>query len=121
MIFFINAKCPIALSFSAIADAQNAIERLYAVFEAETITETKIQDPTMDLAVKVVGGDFTWDAPPPEMNKGQSKYSDKKSDLKGRNSKDVKEGEDKKEAVFGLKNVNMEIPKGQLIAIVGRS
>lgn len=100
--------CLSALSFSAIADAQNAIGRLYGVFEAELISETKIQDPAMDVAIRVVEADFTWDSPPPEVQKG-----DDGKDL-------VAQTKEIQELVFNLKNVNMEIPKGQLTAIVGK-
>lgn len=98
------------LSFSAIADAQNAVGRLYAVFDAETLTDTKVQDASMDVAIKVERGDFTWDAPPPEA-------ATKK---KGKKDKAAPAGVAKvPEKVFTLKDVNMEIPKGQLTAIVG--
>ena len=46
------------------------------VFEAETLSDTKVQDPDMDVAIKVEHGDFTWDAPPPEAD---SKKKGKKS------------------------------------------
>ncbi|KAJ3555698.1 hypothetical protein NM688_g2432 [Phlebia brevispora] len=95
------------LSFSAIADAQNAIERLHGVFEAELITETKVQDPTLDVAVKVVNGSFTWDSPPPEINKGETKETG------------TEKSHEPADVVFNLQNVNLEIPKGQLTAIVG--
>lgn len=97
------------LSFSAIADAQNAVERLYGVFEAETLTDTKVQDVSMDVAVKVQHGDFTWDAPPPEV---QSKKKGKKAENKIVGSKTP-------DKVFSLKDINMEISMGQLTAIVG--
>ena len=101
------------LSFSAIADAQNAIERLYGVFDAETLTDTKVQDPTMDVAVKVEHGDFTWDAPPSEV------VTKKKGKKEDKLAKDKLVQTKAPEKVFALKDVNMEIPKGQLTAIVG--
>jgi ABC-type protease/lipase transport system fused ATPase/permease subunit len=69
----------------------------------------------MDVAIKVEHGDFTWDAPPPEAAAKQKKS--KKSDA-------IKETQDiaamkTPEKVFTLKDINMEIPKGQLTAIVG--
>ena len=108
----------LALSFSAIADAQNAIERLHSVFEAEVITETKIQDPTLEVAVKVVNGNFTWDSPPPDAaQKKKGAHRKKDEHVKGSEGKGEQE---KAYAVFGLKDVNLEIPKGQLTAIVGK-
>ena len=87
------------------------------MFEAEVITETKVQDPTMSEAVKVVNGCFTWDSPPPEAGRKKKGSRGKK----GKATKDVSEkGEqEKKEVIFGLKDVNLEIPKGRLTAIVG--
>ncbi|TFY58828.1 hypothetical protein EVJ58_g6166 [Rhodofomes roseus] len=54
------------LAISSTADAQNAIERLYGVFEAETVHDTQIQDPTLPVAVDAVDASFTWEEPPPE-------------------------------------------------------
>ena len=104
------------MSFSAIADAQNALGRLYGVFNAELLTETKVQDPTMDVAVRVEHGDFTWDAPPPEVA-SKGKKSKKQDAGKGKDAKDAVAKAPEK--VFSLKDINMEIPKGQLTAIVG--
>ena len=67
----------------------------------------------MDLAVKVVGGDFTWDAPPPETGKGKGKGSKKSAPKTTDTEKDFKDN------VFHLKNINMEIQNGQLVAVVG--
>ena len=66
------------MSFSAIADAANATERLYDVFEAETISETQIQDPSLPVAIEVKNASFTWDSPPPEEE--QDKKKQRKSD-----------------------------------------
>ncbi|PSR72964.1 hypothetical protein PHLCEN_2v11201 [Hermanssonia centrifuga] len=103
------------LAFSSIADAQNALNRLYGVFEAETLSETKIQDPKMDVAVSVVGGDFTWDSPPPEAAKAKKKGHTSKKQIA---APAANEGE-VQEKIFNMKDVNMEIPMGQLTAIVG--
>ncbi len=105
-----------ALAFSSIADAQNALNRLYGVFEAETLSETKIQDPKMDVAVSVVGGDFTWDSPPPEAAKAKKKGHTSKKQIA---APAANEGE-VQEKIFNMKDVNMEIPMGQLTAIVGK-
>lgn len=70
----------------------------------------------MDLAVKVEGGEFTWDAPPPEVSQGsKSPHAEGKSGAVGEKAPVLQE------TVFGLKNVNMEIPKGKLVAIVGKA
>ncbi|EKM58203.1 uncharacterized protein PHACADRAFT_116921 [Phanerochaete carnosa HHB-10118-sp] len=100
------------LSFSAIADAKNALGRLYGVFEAETLTDTKVQDADMDVAVMVEHGDFTWDAPPPE-------HESKKKGKKDKAESKPVDTSAQPEKVFSLKDINMEIPQGQLTAIVG--
>ncbi|GJE96593.1 ABC transporter [Phanerochaete sordida] len=101
------------LSFSAIADAQNAVGRLYDVFDAETLSDTKEQDPDMDVAIRVEHGDFTWDAPPAEAAKKKGKKD------KGAPPSTVTAAGGGAPEVFTLKDINMAIPRGQLTAIVG--
>lgn len=106
------------LSLSATVDAQNAIERLYAVFEAEVIEETQIQDPLLPVAVDVVQADFTWEGPPPEETMKKTKKGSKKAkDAAEDTGRTVEEKHAEK--IFGMKNVNVQIPFGQLTAIVG--
>lgn len=97
---------------SSIADAQNATKRLYAVFEAETQTEDKTMDADMQDAVVVENGEFTWDSPPP------AEKSKKKSGSK-RQSVVAPVASAETQKVFGMKDVNLTIPMGQLTAIVG--
>lgn len=85
------------------------------MFEAELLTETKTQDPTMDVAISVTDGHFTWDAPPPQPETGKKKGGKKEAP-----GKDVAETKDK-EKIFTLRDVNMDMAKGRLTAIVGRS
>ena len=54
------------MSFSSIADAANASERLYDCFCAELLDEVKDNNPDLDVAIKVDNASFTWDAPPPD-------------------------------------------------------
>jgi ABC-type glutathione transport system ATPase component len=80
----------------------------------------------MDVAISVTNGNFTWDAPPPS----RADKSDKK-DKSGKKSKFSKtakdtavsvkgqEPEKAKDKIFTLKDVNLEIPKGALVAVVG--
>lgn len=118
---------PTALSFSSIADAQNAINRLSDVFEAELLTETKIQDSEMDLAVNVINASFTWDAPPPSHDTDKKDKSKKKSKSSkaGKDAKivaevaDIIDDDKAKEKIFSLKDINLEIPTGSLVAVVG--
>ena len=114
------------MSFSAIADAANAIQRLTVVFQAETLTETRIIDDTLDLAVQVKNASFTWDAPPPEAgpDKSKSKPSKRHSKRQGQaqvvSKPDFEENEKPSfDNVFRMSNVSLTIPKGQLVAVVG--
>lgn len=100
------------MTLGAIADAQNAIRRLYDVFEAETISEERITDPELKDAIVVEDGHFTWDAPPPEAPEKQKKG-------KGKSPSPVVVKPDSPEKVFGLRNINLAIPEGQLTAVVG--
>lgn len=117
----------VAVSLSSIADAAQAISRLNDVFKAELLEETRIIDPSLDVALRVEDASFTWDAPAPNDEKsGPKKKSHRFS--QGRTGKDDKgkprnaAGDEKvgdAEKVFGMSNINLEIPRGKLVAIVG--
>lgn len=111
------------MSLSSIADAVTACNRLYDVFEAETSDGTLVINNDLDVALRIDGADFTWDSPPP-------KPEDPKviSDRKGRYNRT--RGKSKPATpltpqpvdeanIFKLNGVNMEIPRGKLVAIVG--
>ncbi|CAL1716557.1 unnamed protein product [Somion occarium] len=106
------------MSFSSIADAQNAVKRLHDVFEAETLIETKSIDEDMKDAVIIEHGEFTWDSPPPQA------LSTKKKGLLGGTKTPKRQSTSTPNAgsemkVFSMKDVNLTIPEGQLTAIVG--
>ncbi|TFK40264.1 ABC transporter [Crucibulum laeve] len=118
------------VSLSAIADAANATERLYGVFEAELLDETHIVDEDLDVAIEVKGASFTWDSPPPEQEESKKKHGpgqlhSSKTKAKAREEKAKKQLEiDEKaksdeEKVFKIPDVNISIPRGKLVAIVG--
>ena len=108
----------LALSFSSIADARNAVGRLQECFTAELISDTFEQDPELKYALKVENASFTWDSPPPDVGKGQ------KGKKKGRRTTSKPEPtseprEVKEETLFKLKQIDFKVPRGQLLAIVG--
>jgi ABC-type multidrug transport system fused ATPase/permease subunit len=135
------------MSLSAIADAQNAINRISGVFEAELLSDTKAVDENLGVALRVERTSFSWDAPPPE----EKKKAEKGQSKSARFSRMLKRGGDKGKAntnsgaatpaspgapvpdgaltpqqeaddkanIFTLRDINMVIPRGQLIAIVG--
>ena len=106
---------------SAIADAQNAIGRLQECFTAELISETLVQDPKLKYAVEIDNASFTWDGPPPVLNESKEDKGKKKSrsdphpkPVPVSEPKEVKE-----EVLFKLKHIDLRVPRGQLVAIVG--
>jgi len=60
----------IALALSSIADAANATNRLYAVFEAELLERTHTVDLSLGVAIEVEDASFIWDSPPPIVDEG---------------------------------------------------
>jgi ABC-type bacteriocin/lantibiotic exporter with double-glycine peptidase domain len=99
---------------STITDAANATERLYDVFEAETLEETQIHDPDLKTAIEIVGAEFTWDTPPLQTEDAKS------SKRRGKKVSAIPEtAKPAKDVPFSVKETNLSIPRGQLIAIVG--
>ncbi|KAL0575903.1 hypothetical protein V5O48_006076 [Marasmius crinis-equi] len=116
------------MSLSSVADAANAVKRLYPVFEAEILGETRIVDGVLDNAIEVKAASFSWDAPPPEPeNKKAAKKAAalaKKLAASRPATADGHADPEKEKAAdfepFQVKNVTMAIPRGQLVAVVGR-
>jgi ABC-type multidrug transport system fused ATPase/permease subunit len=112
-----------AMSFSAIADARNAIDRLQDCFTAELISEEFERDSNLPNAIEIDNASFTWDSPPPDNVK--DKKSKKKDNVSGAvhpkpgPATTSEPNEVKEEMVFKLKQIDVKIPRGQLVAIVG--
>ncbi|THV02862.1 ABC transporter [Dendrothele bispora CBS 962.96] len=102
------------MSFSAVADAYNAIQRLRGVFEAETLEETRIIDESLDVAIEVKGATFTWDAPPSDVAEGKKGKKGKKPIVP------VVSDDSKPIEPFKMRDISLSIPRGQLVAIVGQ-
>ncbi|KAF9237604.1 ABC transporter [Melanogaster broomeanus] len=110
------------MSLSSIADAATACDRLYEVFEAETLDETLVHNKELDAAVRVRGADFSWDSPPPQPEEKKGKGDKKGMFKKKKKSKPstpstpppVDEAK-----IFKVTGVDLEIPRGQLVAVVG--
>ncbi|EIW69200.1 hypothetical protein TREMEDRAFT_44369 [Tremella mesenterica DSM 1558] len=94
-------------ALSTFTDAQNAMERLTVLFEAELGTEDIEIDPTLDVAIRVDDATFAWAAPPPV-------EEDKKS-TKANAGPVASESSEP----FCLPHLSFEIPRGQLVGIVG--
>ncbi|KIK47399.1 hypothetical protein CY34DRAFT_799345 [Suillus luteus UH-Slu-Lm8-n1] len=110
------------LSLSSIADAATACGRLLAVFEAETLDETLVINADMNTAVKAEGASFTWDSPPPRPEDPKLKSKGIKMGMKmGKRklpSTPLKAPADDGN-IFQVTGIDLEIPRGQLVAIVG--
>lgn len=124
----------LALSLNTIADAYQASTRLHHVFTAELLEEAAIMgsgspaigtngsrviDPSMDVSIRVRGGQFTWDgAPPAEVNdkkKGGGKMTtEQKAAKEAKELKEKLHEADEEERIFKLKDIDFEIPKGKV-------
>jgi ABC-type multidrug transport system fused ATPase/permease subunit len=129
----------LALSINSIADALNATRRLYDVFVADLLETNHIIDEQLDVALEVKGASFTWDSPPPKDDKAEDEkkeHGGKKSsksktkphvkvtpqvddEKKPATNTSTEEKAKKDEEVFMVTNVDLIIPRGQLVAIVG--
>lgn len=115
----------IAISVSAITDAANATERLYDVFVAELSAEQFGTDDSLDAAIEVEKASFTWDAPPAEKEqpqKGGKKGGSKTTKPAKSAAKPQGAGSEGKSAsgpIFHLSDIDLTIPRGSLVAIVG--
>lgn len=99
-------------------DAYNATLRLYDVFVAETLSELRVTESDLDVAIEVKGGEFTWDgAPPAEIPIVKHKRRWRKA--KKVASSESKEIETKDQENFKLLDINLSVPRGSLCAIVG--
>ncbi|KAL5504423.1 hypothetical protein ACEPAH_8498 [Sanghuangporus vaninii] len=113
-------------ALSAIADAESAITRLQKVFHAQLRGDVGLDiDVSLDVAIKVEHATFEWEESAPQESfgaLGDNKNKDK--DKKTRElTKKLEEIEDEKKmdtAPFRIRDVNMVVPRGQLVAIVGR-
>ncbi|ELU43847.1 multidrug resistance-associated ABC transporter [Rhizoctonia solani AG-1 IA] len=120
---------PVALN--AITDASAAVQRLQPIFMAETRSESLPVELDLPVAIKVQALDLTWDLPPPTSAPKKRAGTPQRNllgRLRGRfgakptaapvstnekpNTTPVKEP-------FKMNNINLEIPRGQLCAIVG--
>ncbi|KAG8814736.1 hypothetical protein FRC17_000994 [Serendipita sp. 399] len=109
------------IGLSAIADAASAVERLYDVFVAEVISEDRNIDPNLDVAIRVDKATFIWDGVQEEetnvkrgKHAAQGSNTPKHTETEQKDTVDVVPPEP-----YKLANVNLEIPRGQLCAIVG--
>ena len=109
-------------------DAKNAFSRIQEVFEAESLPDEQVEDIELKNALEVDDASFTWDAPPPEPGSGKGKGKGKKDKKKPATvptppgsvpgSTRVSASQEA-EKVFKFQKTTLQIPRGQVVAIVG--
>lgn len=105
------------MSLGTIADAAQAITRLNDIFEAELLEDTRIIDHNLDVALRIEDVSFTWEAPAPRNETDSSQQN--KGDKSKASIKMTDGGSQQPEKIFSMPDINLEIPRGQLVAIVG--
>lgn len=111
---------------------------MYDVFVADLLETNHTIDEQLDVALEVKGASFTWDAPPPKDDKPkdektgdtgkksskskakpQAQVAPQDDEKKPATNTDTDDKAKKDEEVFVVTNVDLIIPRGQLVAIVG--
>ncbi|CCO26031.1 Canalicular multispecific organic anion transporter 1 AltName: Full=ATP-binding cassette sub-family C member 2 [Rhizoctonia solani AG-1 IB] len=120
---------PVALN--AITDASAAVQRLHPIFMAETRSENLPIEPDLPVAIRAQALDLTWDSPPPAsapkkpIGAPQGGLLGRAKARFGRKPTAAPATANEKLAAipvkepFRMNNINLEIPRGQLCAIVG--
>ena len=137
-----------ATALSASVDAYSTFGRIQEVFEAESLPGEQTRDPELENALELDNASFSWDAPPDPASgkdKGKGKGGGKEPKEPKKDKKDKKKPKmgtdatttptsgvvpssfrvptsqepEKTERVFKIKNTNLTVPKGQIIAMVG--
>ena len=114
------------MSLGAVADAANATSRLRGAFEAELLEETHRIEESLDVALDVQGASWTWDAPPPNQERGKKKSKQKGHSPSGKKNpegaakvSDPTAQQKGEEMVFKVEDVSFRIPRGKLVGVVG--
>jgi ABC-type multidrug transport system fused ATPase/permease subunit len=106
---------------SSLSDAQTAVERLTTLFEADTSEWSNHIDPDLDVAIRVMDASFQWaSVKEPELLASEKNQKGRKS-KKDKNNAEKPEERVADEAAepFSIHNLNMEVARGRLVAIVG--
>ncbi|KAK4689734.1 hypothetical protein P7C73_g391, partial [Tremellales sp. Uapishka_1] len=103
-------------ALSSLTDAQNAIERLTDVFEAEEMDDPNVINPALDVAIKVTSATFHWVATEAEV---KSKAKSAKTKGGRGDAPKPRTSLDTLTEPFSVRNLNLTVPRGQLIGLVG--
>ena len=90
------------------------------IFDAETSDGTLVQNPKLDVAVKVKGASFSWDSPSPQPEDSKKTKGDRKGKNDETTPRSFKTPQkmDDPANMFQVKDIDMEIPCGQLVTMV---
>ncbi|KIO14761.1 hypothetical protein M404DRAFT_118392 [Pisolithus tinctorius Marx 270] len=105
-------------ALAAIPDAASALERLSDVFRAELIKgETMVIDKSQEEAILIRDATFEWES----SEKIDQRRSGSRGGRKGGHAETGKEKDElrKDTPVFKVQGVNLTIPRGRLVAVVG--
>lgn len=102
-------------ALSSLADAQTAVQRLGEFFVADITTHKADIDPDLDVAIKVKHATFEWVAGE------ETLAADKSKNKKGKKFDDTAKSPRKDSAAkpFRIENLDLEVSRGQLVAVVG--
>ncbi|KAF8530144.1 ABC protein [Hysterangium stoloniferum] len=104
-------------ALSSIADAQSAIKRLDTLFHAELMNETAFEvDPGLDIALRVNNASFQWEC---RNGLDDMEVTNTKKNIAYPAKNFQEEIRPIPREPFAIKNLDMEIPRGRLSAIVG--
>ncbi|CAG8547028.1 11089_t:CDS:10 [Funneliformis mosseae] len=131
---------------ASVTDALVSVKRIQELFVAEQLDYLPKVNPNGDHAIKVDDGEFIWESAPPENSQNDNKGKKKHKRSKKSSKNEEKIHKDKIENVNGdnettiltpmdsaehmanvktltpyshLRNVNLSIPRGKLVAVVG--
>ncbi|KAL2916409.1 hypothetical protein HK105_204165 [Polyrhizophydium stewartii] len=119
--------------FSVYADVTVAIKRIQELLLAPEIEAPATIDPAAKNAVEIVDGDFNWDTLPPSDENTDAAQDNKDFVVKNKGDKKGGAGEEVELEVAEtvadsssldtprstLRNINLAIPRGKLVAVVG--
>lgn len=112
-------------ALSTLADATAAVQRLESLFEADLMDAQELINPELDVAIRAKNATFQW-ATVQEQDQIDEKSNGKKGKQGRKERQKAKAAAGEKEALpkdkqepFMVENLNLEISRGKLVAIVG--
>ncbi|KAJ3129883.1 hypothetical protein HK098_007637 [Nowakowskiella sp. JEL0407] len=106
------------------AEFSVALDRISSLLTAPEVSDPPIFDKNSPYAIHIENGTFKWELPPPQPNDPlgpADKKSKKKNQKKPEEPPKVDKEEvlEEKEVKPTLRNLNLQIPRGALVAVVG--